>query len=64
MNTVKDQEANFVKEMKRLEARKSKLFQVKDISKWEIAKPVGPEAAKSMLEDKELAYSYMLMEVS
>ena len=60
---VKEHQTNFIKEGKALEARKNKLFQSKDISKWEIVNPVPPTEAASMLEDKELAFSWMLTKV-
>ena len=61
---VKEHQSNFIKESKALEARKNKLFQMKDISKWEILSPVPPSEAALILEDKELAFSWMLTKVS
>lgn len=42
VRTVKEHQASLVKEISRLEARKSKLFETKDVSKWEIRKRVAP----------------------
>ena len=63
MSITKDQKINFFRKTSRLETKKKRLFERKDISKWEIGMPIAPNDNAVMLENKEVAFKYMLTKV-
>ena len=63
MHSVKEEQLQFFKKNKRLEIRKKKLFQIKDITKWEIGVKIDPAHLTPMLENKDIAFPYMLTKV-
>ena len=63
VKTVKDHQANLLKEISRLDAKKDKLFKSKHIERREIVKPVAPHLGASILSNKGVGLSSELSEV-